>query len=257
MQYVLKLNISIYTGLLLLPLRLFILNYGLSDYLPLIIAIQMTVVYVLLSYLTSSKIEWVSCFLIFLTSAILAWGTANLVYELSIMFNINYLFMVIINWSLDTVLVKGFLESTSLNMEVAELLNPASPSSSSSEGGRESNVNSNTNQQNGPPNLEDLPAIDLTSNQTFASSLEARCRILAPHKTPSHTGVVSLTLGDLGINKRSDAGQRLLALFPADNNSKFHFGKTMRSSFSQATFWSSVETDKSRGSSIIRAIRNS
>ena len=97
MKYALRLNISIYTGLLLLPLRLFLLNYGLADYIFLIIGIQVTIVYILLSYLTNSKIELGVCFLTFVSSAILAWFIANLLYELSIMFDINYLFMVIVN----------------------------------------------------------------------------------------------------------------------------------------------------------------
>ena len=54
--------ISVSIGLLLLPIRLFLVHNGLLDYLPLVIAMQITFAYILLSYLNSSKIELVACF---------------------------------------------------------------------------------------------------------------------------------------------------------------------------------------------------
>lgn len=78
------------------------------------------------------------------------------------------------------------------------------------------------------PGISVNPALDLSSFSNFAASLESRCRYLSHSKPALRSGIISITLSDLGIKKNSPEWNKLAEAFPKPNHESLCFANSLR-----------------------------
>ena len=140
-----------------------------------------------------------------------------------------------------------FIESISLRMDVPSLLNAPSPEVPVRSGAgsnleeassrssphvpvtteAESNLEEGSNTS---INYQSNPRLDLTSNISFAETLEKECLRIAQEKLSQSTATTSanVTLEEVEITRGSAERQKLLELFPKPLDNRPSFAKGIR-----------------------------